>query len=118
METKERLLTCIVCPRGCLLTVKLEDGKPVSVAGNSCKRGLDYAINECTHPMRTLTSTVRTVGGGIVSCKTASPIPKELVFKAMKEINAVKAPDNTKMGDVLIQNVAGTDVAVVATEDA
>ena len=118
METKERILTCIVCPRGCRLSVTLEDGKPVSVTGNSCKRGLDYAINECTHPMRTLTSTVRVEGGGVISVKTAAPIPKEKMFAAMKELNRVTAPKSTVAGDALIKGIAGTDVDLVATEDA
>jgi len=37
METKN--MTCVVCPRGCALTVTVEDGKILSVTGNTCKRG-------------------------------------------------------------------------------
>lgn len=34
-----RNLTCIGCPMGCPLTVKLEDTEVISIEGNSCKRG-------------------------------------------------------------------------------
>ena len=113
-----RNLTCIVCPRGCDLTVTLEEGKVISVAGNACRRGLTYAENECTHPMRTVTSTMALENGGVVAVKTDRVIPKELVFDCMKEINAHKAPAGTRIGDVLIEGVVGTDACVVATQNA
>ena len=50
---KERALTCIVCPRGCPLTVTLgEGGEVLSVTGNAGKRGVEYATTECTPPHR------------------------------------------------------------------
>lgn len=115
---KERNLTCIVCPRGCTLTVHFDEaGKITSVEGNACKRGVVYAEKECTHPERTVTSTVRTEGGAVVAVKTATTVPKEKVFDVMKEINAARAPKSVSIGDVIIENVAGTGVAVVATAD-
>ena len=114
----ERLLTCIVCPKGCPMTVTLSDeGQVLSVKGNTCPRGKTYAESECTHPTRTLTSTVICEDGSIVSVKTKEPIPKEKMFLAMKEINSVKAPLDTKIGDVIIEDVAETGVAVVATSN-
>lgn len=113
-----RNLTCIVCPRGCDLTVKLEEGKVISVAGNACRRGLTYAENECTHPVRTVTSTMACEDGRVIAVKTDKPIPRELVFECMKEINAHKAPANTVIGDVLIEGILGTDACVIATQNA
>lgn len=111
-----RNLTCIVCPRGCQLTVELDDGGAVlSVAGNSCPRGKQYAVDECTHPMRTVTSTVRTSDGGVVPVKTDRTIPKELMFDCMKEINRVVAPLPVRIGDVIIENLLGTGANVVVT---
>ena len=113
---KERLLTCIVCPRGCALTVTLdENGIPTAVTGNACKRGVTYAEKECTHPERTVTSTVRTVEGAVVAVKTASTVPKEKVFDVMKESNAARAKMPVRIGDVIIENVADTGVSVIAT---
>ena len=54
----EKVLICICCPVGCRLTADIT-GENVSVSGNRCKRGADYAVNELLHPMRTLTTTVR-----------------------------------------------------------
>ena len=42
-------LTCIICPRGCALTVTKGEGS-LTVAGNSCPKGKQYAIEECTNP--------------------------------------------------------------------
>lgn len=72
--------TCIVCPVGCELVATLtDDGKTViSVEGNSCKRGVTYAVEELTAPKRTLTSTVRIVGADdkLLPVRTSRPIPK------------------------------------------
>ena len=59
-----RELTCIVCPRGCQLKVELDEkGAVLNVEGFTCPRGKQYAVDECTHPMRTITSTVRAANG-------------------------------------------------------
>ena len=47
METRE--LTCIGCPMGCALTVELNGSEVVSVTGQTCKRGEDYAKKEVTN---------------------------------------------------------------------
>ena len=115
---KERLLTCIVCPRGCALTVTLdENGIPTAVTGNACKRGVTYAEKECTHPERTVTSTVRTSCGAVVAVKTASTVPKEKVFAVMEQINRACAKCPVRVGDVIVENVAGTGVSVIATAE-
>ena len=114
----QRILTCIVCPRGCALTVELDgEGKPLSVSGNACKRGTVYAEKECTHPERTVTSTVRTDKGAVVAVKSASTVPKEKVFAVMKQINAAVAKCPVKVGDVIIENAAETGVSIIATAE-
>ena len=111
-------LTCIVCPRGCALTVTLDpaaDTPVISVEGQGCKRGAEYAIAECTHPVRTLTTTAPTVDGGVVPCKTDRAIPRELLFEAMKVINGIAAPAVVHIGDILLENLLETGANVVAT---
>ena len=78
-------LICIVCPRGCHLTID----ENMNVSGNTCKRGEVYARNEVTHPTRMITSTVRIIGGELerLPVATSAPIPKEDIFKVMAEIN-------------------------------
>ena len=113
MATRD--MTCIVCPMGCQLHVELDGDKVVSVSGNTCPRGKQYAIDECTHPMCTITSTARTENGEVIPVKTNRTIPKELMFECMKEINraAVKLP--ARVGDVVIENVLGTGADVIVT---
>ena len=113
---KERLLTCIVCPRGCQMKVTLaDDGRVEAVEGNFCKRGVTYANDECTNPKRTVTSTVRCKSGDVVAVKTDSTIPKGMMFEVMDAINSVVADDGIKIGDVIIENVCDTGANVVAT---
>ncbi len=118
MATTTKTLTCIVCPRGCTLTVTLDpaaENPVVSVEGQGCKRGVDYATAECTHPTRVLTTTAPTVDGGVVPCKTDRPIPRELLFEAMKAVNSLSAPAVVRIGDVLLPNLLGTGANIVAT---
>lgn len=108
-------LICIVCPRGCHLSV--DDN--LNVTGNFCPRGAAYAKAELTHPTRTLTSTVRINSKIEPLCpvKSAAPLPKELIFKVMEEINKVRITAPIKIGDVVIENVLDTGVNIVATKN-
>lgn len=108
-----RELTCIICPRGCQLSLEL--GDEIKVAGNICARGKTYAINEITNPLRTVTSTVRLCDGGVVAVKTLSPIPKEKMMECMKIINSVVADVPIRVGDVIIDDLFGSKL--VATQN-
>ncbi len=111
----ERKLTCIVCPIGCEITVKAEGKTLVSVEGNSCRRGYEYAVSECTAPVRTLTTTAATEDGKIVSVKTDRPVPKELLFPCMRQIRTLRVPSGVKAGDIVLQNIQNTGADVVVT---
>ena len=118
MAITKKNLTCIVCPRGCTLTVTLDselENPVVSVEGQGCKRGVEYSTAECTHPTRVLTTTAPTVDGGVVPCKTDRAIPRELLFEAMKAVNSLSAPAVVRIGDVLLENLLGTGANIVAT---
>ena len=110
-----RELTCIICPRGCRLSVELDGKRVLSVAGNACKRGVKYAEDECTDPRRTITSTVATDRGRVVPVKTAGAIPKDLIFPAMEKINSIVVRDSIDIGDVIIENFLDTGVSLVCT---
>ncbi len=113
MKTTE--LTCIVCPMGCTLQVEQEeDGKVRSVHGNSCPRGAAYGKDEVSHPTRTLTSTVRTADGRLVSVKTDRPIPKDKLFAAMERVNRVVAQVPVAIGDVLLDDLFGARLVATA----
>lgn len=111
--TKE--LICICCPQGCRLTVSDESGE-LTVTGNTCKRGLEYGKTEATAPTRVITTTVEITGSDWrrLPVKTAGGVPKGKIFECMDAINrvTVKAPVHT--GDVVLPDVLGTGVDVVA----
>jgi len=109
----KRTLTCIVCPVGCTLEVELNGKEVVSVSGNTCPRGKVYAENECTAPKRTVTTTVKCACGAILPVKTATPIPKEKVFEAMKIVNKTSPVLPISVGDVIIDDVFGSKVVAV-----
>ncbi len=110
-------LTCVACPLGCLITVETEGDEIISVTGNTCKRGDAYARTELTNPTRSITSTVKVCGGKlpVVPVKSNKPVPKGLIFECMKEINSVCVKAPVEIGQVVIENILGTGVDIVAT---
>ena len=110
-------ITCINCPVGCRLTVELEEGKVVSVTGNTCPRGAVYAKQECVAPLRMVTAVVRVEGSFMPqSVKTKSPIPKKDIDNCMREIESLKLTAPIQIGQVVIENVCGSGVPVIATK--
>ena len=105
METKSFI--CINCPLGCPLTVTVENGEEL------------YAVKEVTAPARTVTSTVRVLNGErpVVAVRTKTDIPKGKIFDCMKAINAAEITAPVHIGDIVIENVCGTGVNVVASAD-
>ena len=112
-------LICIGCPLGCPLTVEMEGSEVKAVSGNTCPRGDAYARKEMTNPTRIVTSTVRVAGGrlAMVSVKTASDIPKSKIFDCVKALKDVEVKAPVKIGDVIVENVAGTGVNIIATKN-
>lgn len=110
-------LICINCPKGCHLTVEEVDGE-IKVSGNSCPRGMTYAINEMTNPLRTLTTTVSIESENCARLPVISskPLPKGKLMDVMKELKttAVKAP--VHMGDVIIESVLGLNSDIIASK--
>lgn len=118
---EQRELTCIGCPLGCTIRVTLNGQAVDTVTGYSCKRGLAYAQKEVTNPTRIVTSTVplrgSRTGAVVVSCKTAQDIPKKKIFAVIAALKTVTASAPVRIGDVLLKNVAGTGVDIIATKD-
>ena len=116
---EEKNLICINCPLGCMLTVVMDGKKIVSVAGNTCRRGDTYARKELTNPTRIVTSTVRVLGGSesMVSVKTKEDIPKGKVLECVRALKDVVLPAPVKIGDVILEDAAGTGVSIVATKN-
>jgi CxxC motif-containing protein len=116
-----KVLTCIVCPIGCRVSVKTgDDGGIEEITGNSCKRGIAYAETECTNPLRTITSTVRVEGSQtrVVPVKTDKSVPKALILDCMKEINKLRISSPVRSGDIIIEDLLNTGANVIATGNA
>lgn len=114
-----REMICINCPMGCRLMVDDSDKANIKVTGNTCPRGITYAVNEITAPKRMVTGSVAVAGGAIpmVSVKTREAIPKELIFKSLELLKGVKLTAPVHIGDVVIANVCGCGVDFIATKN-
>ena len=114
---------CTNCPSECLLTVEVErdtDGAVAevhSVTGNSCPRGDTFAHQELTCPMRVLTTTVAVSGGdeALLPVRTAEAIPLELHAQAMDLIRGLVVDAPIRMGDVVQEDLLGTNIDLVAS---
>ena len=117
MSQEIKNLTCINCPLGCQLTVALEDGKVISVTGNTCPRGDNYARTEVTDPKRIVTSSILVKNGErcVVSVKTKEPIAKDKIFDVVRAMRGLSLEAPVKIGDVVLSDVAGCNVDLVAT---
>lgn len=110
-------LICIGCPKGCLITADKQPDGVLTVTGNSCPAGEEYARKEMSAPTRTLTASVKITGGigTAVSVKTAAGVPKGKIMDCMAEICRTVVAAPITAGDVLLSNVAGTGVDLIAT---
>ena len=112
-------LICIGCPMGCQLTAEVENGAVTSVTGNTCPRGAAYARRECVAPVRTVTGTVAIQGAAlpVLPVRTGGEVPKALVFDVARTLGTVTAQAPIAIGDVVLRDVCGTGVDVVAAKN-
>lgn len=111
-------ITCIICPRGCALTVDINEND-VKVSGNACPKGERYGIDECTNPIRTVTSTVRVENrtDTMVSVKTETPIAKDKIFDVMQAIRNITVNAPVRIGDVIIDDICGSKIIATKNVD-
>lgn len=115
--TKE--LICIECPKGCVLSVDIENCRVVKVSGSECPKGEKYAVSEIEDPKRILTSTVLTQGLSLkmLPVRTDRPIPKSRIFEAMNEIRKIKINKAVNAGDIILENLLGIEINLIVTRD-
>ena len=109
-------LICITCPRGCHLKV---DEERKIVTGNFCKRGEVYGLNEVINPVRVVTSTVKIEGASInlLPVRTNKPIKKTLIIDVLKKLKTIKVMAPIHVGDVIVENIFGSGVDIIATRE-
>ncbi len=115
-----RTITCTVCPMGCSIRVTLRDGEAVAFEGHQCKRGPVFAKDEVRDPRRMLTTTVRIRGctARSVPARAAAPIPRDRMMAAMAQVRGLTVDAPVVAGQVLLADLAGTGIALVATGSA
>ena len=114
----EKDITCIVCPIGCKILIKTNGKNFEILKGSKCKRGTEYARNEALDPRRMLTTSVLVNNGEwpLVSVKSLKPVPKDKIFTVLKEIKQTKINAPVKSGQIIIKNIANTNIDIIATK--
>ena len=91
-----------------------------AVQGNTCPRGDAYGPqgSDEPHPHRHQHRAGQgRRPGPPVSCKTRSDVPKGKIFDVVRALKGVEVPAPVSIGQVLLEDAAGTGVAVVATKN-
>jgi len=105
----------INCPKGCALDVA-KVGDEVVVKGHSCFRGEAYGKAELVNPTRMVTGLVRVAGmRKPLPVKTKCAVPKGKIDDVLFALHQATVQLPVAIGDVIIADVAGTGVDVVAT---
>ena len=114
----KRNMICIICPKGCSLEAEVGDAE-IKISGNACPRGEKYALDEINNPTRTVTAVMRVADreNTMVSVKTAAPVPKSKIFEIMGMIRSTTVTAPVKIGDVVLDNVYGTQVIITKNID-
>lgn len=111
-------LICITCPIGCALQAELRNGS-LTVIGNACARGEDFARTELTNPMRTLCTTVRTNNPAcpLLPVRTQGEIPKAAMMAVMQLLAGITVTQPLNCGDIITSLNPVCEGSVIATSD-
>ena len=112
-------IICISCPKGCRVKIEANENEIIDITGHDCPQGKEYAKKEYKNPTRILPTTMKVKNGELplVPVKTKEPIPRGKIREAMQEIAQQQVEAPVKIGDILIPNIAGTGVEIVATRN-
>ncbi len=115
-----REIVCIICPNGCRMNVQLDADNKVSLVENAlCEKGKTYAIDEIQFPKRSLTSTIRVIGGELplVSVRSDKPIPKERIQSALAELKKIELKAPVAYHQVVISDLFGIGANIITTKE-
>lgn len=113
-----REFTCIICPNGCDIEARIEDGKLLTVEGALCPKGEAYVKQELINPQRTIATSVLVRGGvlPLASVRLTAPVPRERLRDVMDEIKKISLDAPVAAGTVVIKNIMGFDSDVIVTK--
>ncbi|HOH94926.1 MAG TPA: DUF1667 domain-containing protein [Bacilli bacterium] len=107
-------VTCLVCPRGCIMTVSSD----LKVSGNFCARGVPYALQEVKEPKRNLTYVVQVEGREApLPVRTDSMIAKHLIPDVVKLLRTVTIKPPVAFNAIIIANVFDTGVNIISSAE-
>ena len=113
-------IICINCPLACRIKLTVDNSdKVIEITDYQCKVGKAYAEQEYKSPQRVLTATVKTEGSvrRLLPVRTDKPIPKDMLGDCMCVLVDMKVKPPLAIGDIIVQNISGTGVDVVCTDD-
>ncbi len=110
-------LTCILCPVGCELEVRKGQAGELQVQGHQCDKGVPFAVEEILYPKRNLATSVPVKGTAtkMVSVRLSGPVPRDMIFPILAEISKLRPEAPVRRGQVLIADVCGTGIDIIAT---
>lgn len=121
---------CIMCPMGCPLDIEEKkseksievtkaDGTKtnITITGNTCKRGFDYAKSEYTMPVRMVTSLVKINKGGVLACKTTKPVAKSKIKDILLRLKDFELQKAQPIGSVIINNIDNEGADIIITSE-
>jgi CxxC motif-containing protein len=124
-------MICITCPIGCHLNVEFVSENEITVSGNKCPRGEQYARAELLSPKRVVTATCDLVDGSgeagdearpvslytprRVPVRTVKAFPREKIPELLALIYAIKVPRPVRSGQVIMRDALGTGIDVIVT---
>jgi len=116
---EEKNFICTSCPMGCKLIVRMEGDEVIKILGNRCRRGEAYGRQEAIAPQRMVASTVKIPNGfhPLLPVYTKGTIPKSRIGEVLEKIRAVEVTAPVKAEDIIIPNIIGTGVDVIASRD-
>ena len=113
-----KYITCITCPIGCRIAIETTEGQ-YSFSGNRCEKGMKFARTELTSPVRSLTTTVRTVFADVpvLPVRTSVEVPKEKITEIMRKLSKIKVTKRIGIGETVSANILGTNCDIIVTSD-
>ncbi len=113
----KRDLVCIVCPKGCRLTLEYEGNNLLSVGGATCPKGKEYATSEISDPRRNFAGSVTIRGGRFRTCsvKSSHSIPLDKLIRLGELSHGITIDAPVNVGDTVASGLLDGEVDLIAT---
>jgi len=111
---------CIGCLNRCRVEVQAEARELISIAGNRCKRGIELARRRLITPPAPFALPLRIVNGAAthIEARTSEPVPPDVARAVTIAVRKLSFSAPIQAGTVLVQNVGGMGVDLIAVADA